>query len=190
LEFPLVFFAFGLVTPFVVLCFVGFYWNRERGAERVAQVWEAYARQRRFTFLAPSGYWPNRTPPRIEWSEDGHAFRIEARGVETIASTRVVGRPAVPILGELLVTPSSGEAARRPGAMPLDGRLFMWAQPEGFADRLLTNEVKRALLGFVPISLLYRRGEVSLGWAGGEENDARLDEARAVVRRILDAMAR
>jgi hypothetical protein len=49
--------------------------------------------------------------------------------------------------------------------------------------------VKRALLAFDPLSLVYRGGEVSLGWTGGEENDARLDEASSVVRRVLGALA-
>jgi len=182
-------FSLIVVTPIVAMLFIGIYWSRTKDDHRLAGVWQAYARKRGHTFGAPSGAWPNRTPPTIEWIEKGDVFRIEARGLEAIASTQVIARPTVAALGELLVTPSTGEASRREGAVPLDGRLVVWAQPAGFADRILTLAVKRALLGFHPQSLTYRRGEVSLAWAGGEENDARLDEASAVVRRILDVLA-
>ena len=182
-------FSFGFVTPIVVLGFIAFYWRRTRGDDRVAVAWQAYARRRRFTYSEPSGTWPNRTSPGIEWSEDGNDYRIEARGAEAIATTRVVARPAVAVLGEILVTRASGEAGRKDGATPLGHRLVVWAHPAALADRIFTSEVKRALLGFEPASLFYRRGEVALDWPGGEENDARLDEARAVVRRIVRALA-
>jgi len=182
-------FAFAFVTPVVVLGFIAFYWKRTRGDDRVAVAWQAYARRRRFTYSEPSGTWPNRTSPRIAWSEDGNDYRIEARGAEAIATTRVVARPAVAALGEIVVTRAGGEAGRKEGSTALGHRLVLWAHPAGFAERILTSEVKRALLGFEPASLFYRCGEVSLDWAGGEENDARLDEARAVVRRIVNALA-
>jgi hypothetical protein len=188
-EFPLVFFAFGLVTPAVVMCFIGFYWNRSLGDDRVARAWQAYARRRRFTFRAPEGTWPNRTQPALHWTEDGITFRIEARGSEKITKTRVIARPAVAVLGELLVTRANGEAAGKDGAVPLDEKFIVWAQPAALADRVLTRDVKRALLGFDPAALSCRRGEVTITWPGGEENDARLDEASAVVRRILKALA-
>ena len=183
----------GVVTPLVMLGFVGIYWSRTRERERLSEAWAAYARRRGRTFGAPSGEWPNRTPPSIHWVEGGvehgAAYRIEARGVETTVTTRVVARPTVAVFGELFVTRPDGEAALKPGAEPLLGRLVVRAHPAGFAARVLTGEVKRALLGFDPLSLVYRGGEVSLGWAGGEENDARLDEASAVVRSVLGALA-
>jgi hypothetical protein len=188
MESPFVLLLCGLLSPFIVLCFMAFYWSRSRSKERVEIVWQAYARRHRLTYLAPSGHWPNRTAPRIEWHEGGHAFRIEARGEETFSSTRLVVRPAVAVLGELLVTEPSGEAARREGSTPLAPRFVMWAQPAAFAERVLTSDVKRLLLGFGPTALTYRRGEVMLGWAGGEENESRIDEARAVVRRVMDAL--
>ncbi len=182
-------FALFFVSPIVAAAFIGLYWSRSRGDERIAGAWLAYARKRGLTFKAPVGNWPNRTLPLVQWMEDGDAYRIEARGVEAIATTQVVARPAVAVFGELLVTGSKGEAAGLEGAIPLAGRLVVWAAPAEFADRVLTRDVKRALLGFEPDSLRYRRGEVSLGWAGGEENDARLDEASAVVRRLVRALA-
>ena len=106
-------------------------------------------------------------------------------------TTHLVARPAIAVFGELFVTRPDGEAARKAGAEPLGGRLVARTHPATLADRVLTDDVKRALLGFDlgSLSLVYRRGEVSLEWAGGEENDARLDEAAAVVRRIVSALA-
>jgi hypothetical protein len=189
LEIIGIFLMIGVVTPVVMLGFVAFYWARTRERERLAVAWQAYARRRGLTFAAPSGEWPNRTPPSVQWVEGDAAYRIEARGAETTVSTRVVGRPSVAVFGELFVTRADGEAASRAGAQPLFGRLVVRAHPAGFANRVLTGEVMRAVLGFDPLSLVYRGGEVSLGWAGGEENDARLDEASSVVRRVLDALA-
>jgi hypothetical protein len=180
-----------VVTPFVGLAFAGLYWSRARDRERLAEVWRSYARGRGLAFGAPSGEWPNRTSPSIRWTEDGVAYRIEARGAETSVGTRVVARPTVAIFGELFVTRPDGEAAPREGAEPLGSRLIVRTHPADLAARVLTDDVKRALLGFDlgSLSLVYRRGEVSLGWAGGEENDARLDEASAVVRRVIRALA-
>ncbi len=191
MEIVGILFMVVVVTPFVGLAFAGFYWSRARDRERLAGVWQSYARGRGLAFGAPSGEWPNRTSPSIRWTEDGIAYRIEARGAETNVSTRVVARPAVAIFGELFVTRPDGEAALREGAAPLGSRLIVRTHPAGLAARVLTDDVKRALLGFDlgSLSLVYRRGEVSLGWAGGEENDARLDEATAVVRRVIHALA-
>jgi hypothetical protein len=191
LEIVGILFMVVVVTPFVGLAFAGLYWSRARDRERLAGVWRSYARGRGLAFGAPSGEWPNRTSPMIRWTEEGVAYRIEARGAERSVSTRVVARPSVAVFGELFVTRPDGEAALREGAVPLGSRLLVRTHPAGLAARVLTDDVKRALLGFDlgSLSLVYRRGEVSLGWAGGEENDARLDEASAVVRRVIDALA-
>jgi len=162
-----------VVTPIVSLAFFGAYWRREKQGERLEVLWQAYARRRGHTFDAPSGVWPNRTPPVIRWEEDGGAYRIEARGAEAMA-THVVARPALALAGELHVT-RGGEVVR--------------AEPADIADRVLTPQVKRVLLGFGPESFSCRQGEISVKWAGGEENDARLDEASALVRHVVKALA-
>jgi hypothetical protein len=191
LEIVGILFSLVVVTPIVGLAFAGFYWSRARDRERLAGVWQAYARGRGLTFAAPSGDWPNRTPPSVRWTEDGVSFRIEARGAEAEVTTRIVARPVVAVFGELFVTRRDGEASQKAGAEPLGGRLVARTHPAALAARVLTDDVKRALLGFDlgSLSLVYRHGEVSLGWAGGEENDARLDEGSAVVRRVLNALA-
>jgi hypothetical protein len=191
LEIVGILFMLVVVTPFVGLAYAGYYWSGARSRERLAGVWESYARGRGMAFGAPSGEWPNRTPPSIRWTEDGVAYRIEARGREAGLTTHLVARPAIAVFGELFVTRPDGEAARKAGAEPLGGRLVARTHPATLADRVLTDDVKRALLGFDlgSLSLVYRRGEVSLEWAGGEENDARLDEASAVVRRVVSALA-
>jgi hypothetical protein len=191
LEIVGILFMIVVVTPIVGLAFAGYYWSGARSRERLAGVWASYARGRGLAFDAPSGEWPNRTAPGIRWTEGGVAYRVEARGREASVTTRVVARPEVAVFGEIFVTRPDGEAAQKAGAKPLGGRLVVWTHPTGLADRVLTDDVKRALLGFDlgSLSLVYRRGEVSLGWAGGEENDARLDEATALVRRIVSAFA-
>ncbi len=191
MEIVGILFMVVVVTPFVGLAFAGLYWSRSRDRERLAGVWRSYARRRGFTFGAPSGEWPNRTLPSILWTEDDVAYRIEARGAEASLATRIVARPSVAIFGELFVTRPDGEAALKAGAEPFGSRLVVRTHPAGFAHRVLTEDVRRALLGFDlgSLSLIYRRGEVSLGWAGGEENDARLDEASAVVRRVVSSLA-
>ena len=179
-----------VVTPFVGLAYAGYYWSGARSRERLADAWQSYARGRGLAFGAPSGEWPNRTSPSIRWTEDGVAYRIEARGREAGLSTHVIARPEVAVFGELFVTRPDGEAAQKAGSEPLGGRLVVRTHPAGLAGRVLTDDVKRALLGFDlgSLSLVYRRGEVTLGWAGGEENDARLDEASALVRRVVGAL--
>lgn len=191
MEIVGILFMVVVVTPIVGLAFAGLYWSRARDRERLAGVWQSYARARGLAFGAPTGDWPNRTPPIIRWSEDGVAYRIEARGAEAKVTTCVIARPAVAAFGELLVTRPDGEAALKEGAEPLGSRLVVSTHPAGLAGRVLTDPVKRALLGFDlgSLSLIYRRGEVSLRWEGGEENDARLDEASRVVRRVVDALA-
>jgi hypothetical protein len=180
-----------VVTPIVGLAFAGFYWSRARDRERLAGVWKSYARGRGLSFGAPSGVWPNRTSPSVRWTEDGVAYRIEARGAEADVTTHIVARPPVAVLGEIFVTRPGGEAASKAGSEPLGVRLVARAHPAALGARVLTEDVKRALQGFDlgSLSLIYRRGEVSLAWAGGEENDARLDEGSALVRRVVSALA-
>jgi hypothetical protein len=191
LEIVGILFMIVVVTPIVGLAFAGFYWSRARDHERLAGAWQSYARGRGHAFQAPSGEWPNRTKPAVSWTEDGVVFRIEARGTEASVTTRVIARPAVAIFGEMFVSRPDGEAAAKEGHEPLGARLVVRTHPAALAGRVFTDDVKRALLGFDlgSLSLVYRRGEVTLGWAGGEENDARLDEATAVVRRIVSALA-
>ncbi len=191
MEIVGILFMIVVVTPIVGLAFAGFYWTRARDRERLAGVWRSYARGRGHAFEAPTGEWPNRTAPAISWNEADVAYRIEARGAEANVTTRIIARPAVAAFGEFFVTRPDGEASEDAPTEPLGVRLVVRMHPAGFARRVLTDEVKRALLGFDlgSLSLVYWRGEVSLDWAGGEENDARLDEASAVVRRVVNALA-
>ncbi|HEX4447686.1 MAG TPA: hypothetical protein VH044_13145 [Polyangiaceae bacterium] len=182
-------FSLIFVTPLVAFAFVSIYWGRTRDRDRLATAWGAYARRRGLTFGAPVGDWPNRTKPTVQWTENGDAYRIEAHGGETTVSTRVIGRPSIAFMGELVVARRGNEGVGPGETQPLDHRLVVRAHPAELAERVLTNDVKRALLGFDPQTLFYRHGEVCLAWPGGEENDARLDEASAVVRRVLGALA-
>jgi hypothetical protein len=183
-----------VLLPLVVLGFCLFWWSTSRDRDLLARAWRDYASARRRVFVSPAGEWPNRSLPAIHWSEDGVRFRIEARGSETRLRTRVVARAPVATLGELLAR--SGRAGEAPGIhvdAAIDARFHVRARPSGFASRIFTTDVRRALLGFAHgrgVTLAYVRGDVWLSWPGGDENDARLDEACAVVRAVVHAMAR
>jgi hypothetical protein len=188
----LAFAGFAIVLVVVLGGFAVVWWSAAHDSGRLEHAWQVYARRRGMTFSAPSGEWPNRTVPLVSWVEDdGARYRIEARGREARVRTCVVARPAVAALGEIVVTRPGGEPGIEGAFEPLNARLVVRARPATFAKRVLTDDVKRALLGFDlggSLSLSYRRGDVSLGWSGGEENDARLDEARNLVRRVVRAL--
>ena len=69
------------------------------------------------------------------------------------------------------------------------GDVELRERPAGFTQRVVTEAVRRMLLGFRQrdrVTLRYRRGRITVEWPGGERNDARLDEAR----RLGEEMAR
>jgi hypothetical protein len=185
----LAFAGFAIVLAVVLTAFGLSWWSDARGLDQLERAWAAYARRRGVAYAQPSGEWPNRSVPILYWEEAGGVrYRIEATGREAATRTKVMARPRVAVFGELL--------ARRPGGddtgfEPLGARLAVRARPATFAARVLTGEVKRALLGFDlggELSLSYARGDVSLVWSGGEANEARLDEACELVRRVVQAL--
>jgi hypothetical protein len=184
--------GFALVLGAVLTAFAASWWSDARGLTHLERAWESYARRRGVAFAPPSGEWPTRSPPILYWEEgDGVRYRIEARGREAVTRTILVARPALAVFGELVVRRPIVAAADDMGWAPLDGRLVVRARPAQFAERVLTQDVKRALCGFDlggDLSLVYAKGDVVLGWSGGEANEARLDEAREVVRRVVEAL--
>jgi hypothetical protein len=181
--------GFALVLAAVLCGFAAAWWGTAYGRGLLEEAWSAYARRRGVEYQPASGEWPNRSVPVLRWTDDdGARFRIEARGREGKVRTYVVARPTVAVFGEVLVA--------RPGALDatarsLNGRLVVRARPQDLEARMLTDDVKRALFGFDLggfLSLSYARGDVVLGWEGGERNDARLDEALDVVRRVVRAL--
>ena len=183
-----------VLLPLVVLGFCLFWWSTSCDRDLLARAWRAYARARRLAFVPPAGEWPNRSLPAVSWTEGEVRFRVEARGRETRLRTRVVARAPLAILGELFAR--SGRAGDAPGIRvdaAIDARFHVRARPLGLASRIFTAEVRRALLGFAHgrgVTLAYVRGDVWLSWPGGDASDARLDEACAVVRAVVHAMAR
>jgi hypothetical protein len=183
----------GMVVPMVLMGFILYWRVTHLDRDRIESLWAAYARGRGLDFVPAAGEWPNRSAPAVQWREPNARFRIEARGAEAFVSTGVVAHPVVPVLGELTIRrATAGDVdAVLTGDPLIDATFLVRASPRELAGRVLTPDVKRALLGFdvgQRGSLVYQSGTVRLSWAGAEENDARLDEARAVVRRVVVAL--
>ena len=171
--------TFVVMTPVVIVGFIVFWTVNARDHEDLAALWRGYARKRGLDFVEPEGDWPNRSAPAITWSDDLAELRITAIGSEARVRTRLVIRPRSTLLGTLTM------AVDAPGA----GDVELRERPAGFAQRIVTSDVRRLLLGFRQRDRLivrYRRGRISVEWPGGERNDARLDEAR----RLGEALAR
>jgi len=171
--------TFVILTPVVIVGFIVFWAVNARDHEELASVWRGYARRRALDFIEPEGDWPNRTAPSITWSSDVATLRITAVGREASVRTRLVVRPRGTLLGTLAMSIASGGA----------GEIERRERPAGFAQRIVTDDVRRMLLGFRQrdrVTVRYKRGRITVEWPGGERNDARLDEAR----RLGEAMAR
>jgi hypothetical protein len=73
----------------------------------------------------------------------------------------------------------------------LDSRFLVESEPESLLCTLVDAETRRALVGFEvgkQGALAYDEGSITLSWSGHEENDSRIDEARAIVRRVVMAV--
>lgn len=172
---------FIAITPVVIAGFILFWLVNASDHEELAAHWRRYAARRSLRFVEPEGSWPNRTAPAITWSDGTTELRLTALGREAKVRTRLTVRPGSTLLGALTVVIAEGGA----------GHIDLRERPAGFAQRLLTAHVERVLLGFRQrdrISFAYRRGRVILEWPGGEQNDARLDDARRVGSEIARAV--
>jgi hypothetical protein len=172
---------FVAITPVVIAGFVIFWIVNARDHEELARAWRGYAAKRGLAFVEPTGEWPNRTPPAMTWTDGSSELRLSALGREATVRTRLTVRPRSALLGVLTVVIAEGGA----------GTIAMRERPNGFSQRLLTPHVERVLRGFRQrdrITFSYRRGRVILEWPGGEQNDARLDEARRVGAEIARAI--
>jgi hypothetical protein len=168
-----------VVTPMVFAGFVLFWIVNARDHEELAALWRGYARKRGLAFVEPEGAWPNRTAPAIAWSNDLAELSITSVGREATVHTRLVIRPRGTLLGTLAMVVDVAGAAD----------VGMSERPVGFARRIVSDDVRRMLLGFRQrdrVTVRYRRGRIIVEWPGGERNDARLDEAR----RLGEALAR
>ncbi len=160
-----------VMTPVVIAGFILFWTVNARDHEDLAAQWRGYANKRGLDFVEPEGSWPNRTAPAITWSDDLAQLRITSVGREARVRTRLVVRPRGTLLGTLTVAIDAHGA----------GDLELRERPAGFAQRIVTDRVRRTLLGFRQrerVVVRYRRGRITVEWPGGERNDARLDEAR------------
>lgn len=171
---------FVAMTPMVIVGFIAFWVMNARDHEELAGTWRAYAKKRGLGFVEPAREWPNRTPPVITWSEGSAELRISAIGREADVRTRLTVRPRGALLGVLVMT------------APEQGTDFhVTERPGGFSRRLVTERVRRALLGFRQrdkLVIRYKRGALVLDWPGGERNDARLDEARRLGQEMAAAI--
>ena len=167
------------MTPMVVVGYIVFWAVNARDHEELASVWRGYAKKRELDFIEPEGDWPNRSAPSIMWSSDVADLRITSVGREASVHTRLVIRPRATLLGTLAMSIAAGGA----------GEIERRERPAGLAQRIVTDGVRRMLLGFRQrdrVTVRYKRGRITVEWPGGERNDARLDEAR----RLGEAMAR
>jgi hypothetical protein len=171
--------TFVVMTPVVIAGFIVFWIVNARDHEELAAIWRGYAKKRGLDLVEPQGEWPNRTAPAITWSDELAEARITTVGREATVRTRLVIRPRSTLLGTLaMMVPEAGAA-------DVDLR----ERPAGFRHRIVTDNVRRMLLGFRQrdrVTVRYRRGRITVEWPGGERNDARLDEAR----RLGEAMAK
>lgn len=168
--------GFVLLTPCVVVGFIVFWWMTNNERRVLEDEWRAFAERRGRDYEPAEGEWPNRTSPAVTWESDGVRYRLESRGKEADVLTRLVAWPDVKVLGVVKVKVDAGriEFAR-----------------VRVAQRLLTHEVRRRLLGFSqgqPIAFTFRRGRLLIEWSGREMNDARIDEAERVLAVSVSAL--
>jgi hypothetical protein len=168
--------GFLILTPLVIFGFVAFWAFTNHDRRLLEDDWRVFAEGRGRDYEPASGEWPNRTSPAVTWSADGVHFRLESRGKEAQVLTRVLAWPDVKVLGVVKVKVD-------------DGRIT-WSRVR-IAQRLMTREVRRRLLGFSqgqPINFSFQRGRLLLEWSGRERNDARIDEAEQVLTVAVGAL--
>jgi hypothetical protein len=172
---------FVLMTPFVLAAFVAFWFVNARDHEELAQSWASYARTRGLDYAPPEGEWPNRTAAVIRWTNGDATLLLTTVGREAKVRTRLIVRPRATLLGALTWICDEGASAR----------IRTRERPAGFAQRIVDERVRRALLALRQrdrVTLRYRRGRVVVEWPGGELNDARLDAARRLGEAIAESI--
>jgi len=177
-----------LALPFVTVGYAVHFRAKGQEKARFEGVWESLARARGYGFVPASGEWPNLSSARVEWEEaDGSRFKLEAVLREGAVCTRLSARPPALLLGHALVSTSDKNHslfAVTTGDRTFDAVFFVRERPSGFSSRVVTHDVRRALAAFRMgryVALRYRRGDLSVVWEEGEENPARIDEARALL---------
>jgi hypothetical protein len=164
---------FMAITPLVIAGFVVFWLVNASDHEELARAWQAYAKRRGLALTAPDGEWPNRSAPALTWTEERAELRLTTVGREAAVRTKLTVRPRGSLLGTFAMELADD------GVTPA----MKSERPARFGERILTERVMRMLLGFRQhdrLVVTYRRGRVVVEWPGGERNDARLDEARAL----------
>ena len=191
------FFIVLVALPIVSFGFAMHYRGKANTKKRFESVWEILARKRGYVFVPPVGAWPNVTSARVEWEEaDGARYRLEAVDREGLVCTRLSARPPALLLGHALVSTSDKNRTlleAKANDASFDAVFFVRERPRGFAARVVSAEVRRALAAFRMgryVALRYRRGDLSVVWEEGEENPARIDEARALLAIAAGAVFR
>lgn len=177
-----------LMLPFVVAGFVVFSVLIERERGTVETVWEGYAARRVRELVPARGEWPNRSSPCVRWRSEGVRFELSTVGREAVAFTRLAAWPRERLLGTFVATARKAlrETERAPSLDALFERRFaVEEEPAGLGARLLDDRARRLLLGFCQqdrVTFRYQRARLRLEWTGRELNDARIDEAEAILR--------
>jgi hypothetical protein len=173
--------SFIVLTPVVIVAFVIFWFVNARDHEALAATWRSYARARGLDFEPPGGEWPNRTAPGITWTTEAATLRLTTIGREAKVRTRLVVRPRATLLGSLVWICEEGGS----------GAIRTAERPAGFGERIVPPDVRRALLALRQrdrVTLAYRKGRVVVEWPGGEQSEARLDEARRAGEAIAESV--
>ncbi len=183
--------AFGalLMSPLVFLGFATVWRMQVLHRQDVDTRWKSYAGAHGFVFVPPAGEWPNDVRGAVTWAEGSATYALLGSPTQAEPRTQIVARCQERLRGRLSVTRGSPSMPTRDPL--LDARFRVKSEPETLLSALLDAETRRALVGFdvgPRGGLFYDEGAITLSWSGHEENDSRIDEARAIVQRVVIAV--
>ena len=183
--------AFGalLMSPLVFLGFAAVWRMEFVHRKSVDTRWEEYAGSRGFVFVPATGQWPNDVPGAVTWADSSATYALLGSPTEAEHRTRLVARCREAPPGRVLLKPGAPRSSTQDPL--LDSRFRVESEPDTLLCTLLDAETRRALVGFdvgKQGALVYEDGTITLCWSGHEENDSRIDEARALIRRMVMAI--
>ena len=168
--------GFAIITPLVIAGFIAFWILTNHERKQLEDTWRVFAAARGRDYEEATGEWPNRTSPAVQWHAEDVTYRLESRGREARAFTRLVARPTASVLGLVRIRADHGHIARASVRI---------------AHSLVTAELEKRLMAFShgdSVLFTYRRGRFVLEWPGREENDARIAEGKRVLDAAVDAV--
>lgn len=204
-ELPVVLFA-AVVSTLVLAGVAGGLAFHQHARASLERAWAAWARRHGLVYVAPTGEWPNRAPPRITGRVGGCPLHVELVGARNADGTRYHTRVRARAIDPLPVALSASRHGRiappaalgdgmpsRTGDPYFDQEFVLRAIDGERVGALLDANARRDLLRFASsasaasVALEYLDGEVRLVWDGEEQAAWVLDEARALVSRLSGA---